>query len=224
MATASTDVACYVSTHYSLLITQPMKKTPLLTVLVLSLLASCGRIMPREVAPPTEVEVRHIVSLIPDHEIFPDTKTVCTETYYNLLHHAWAIPSDGIGEIGSDEWLYYFITGNGGCDDKRVENIRVEANGAYAYVCFQVVDCGQAKEHSMVLVNEDDTWLIADVDNTKAQLVKYIDAQRRYLSSDEWRRYVDDIIAANDDFSSLARERRQEVEAYFQQYPLSCDL
>lgn len=197
-----------------------MKRILPLAVLVL-LLASCGWIKPREVAPPTEVEVRHIVSLIPDHEIFPDTKTVCTEAYYSLLHHAWAIPSDGIGETGSDEWLYYFITGNGGCDDKYVKNIRVEANGAHAHVYFQMVDCGQVQEHSMELVNEEDTWLIADVDSTKAELVKYIDAQRRYLSSVEWRQYVDEMIAANNDFSPLAKDRQQEVEDYFRQYPLS---
>lgn len=177
--------------------------------------------MPQKVTPLTENEVRHIVSLIPDHEIFPDTKTVCTEAYYNLLHHAWDIPSNGIGEIGSDEWLYYFITGNGGCDDTHVENIRIETEGTHAHVRFQVVDCGQPNEHSMELVNEDGTWLIADFDNTKAELTKYIDTQRRYFSSDEWKQYVDALIVANDEFSPLAQQRQLEVEDYFRQHPLS---
>ncbi len=197
-----------------------MKRTLSLAVSVLLLLASCGRIAVREIVTPTEVEVRHIVSLIPDHGISPDTKTVCTETYYDLLSHAWAIPSDGIGEIGNEEWLYYFITGNGGCDDTYVDNIRIEANGAYAYVHFEVEDCGWTKGHSMELVNEEGTWLIANFDSTKAELVKYIDTQRRYLSSDEWKQYIDAMIAANDDFSPLAKQRQLEVETYFQQYPL----
>lgn len=73
----------------------------------------------------------------------------------------------------------------------------------------------------MELVNEEGTWLIADVDSTKAELVKYIDAKRCYLSSDEWRQYEDEMIAANNDFSPLAKDRQQEVKNYFRQYPLS---
>lgn len=167
--------------------------------------------------PPTQQEVLHLISAIPDHQLFPHTDNSFSRDYYSLLKEAWAIPSDGIGSIGSDEWLYYFISGNGDCDDFRIENINIVSQSHKAVVTFESFSCDTPSTHTMLLERQNHLWVIADYDSTFAMLKDYVNTQRKYFRSDEWQTYLDQALA-DPAFADLARTRQQEVEDYFNLY------
>lgn len=190
-----------------------MKKTLFVFSLFVLLLSACAS----KHNPPTRQEVMHLISAIPDHEFFRHTDTAFTTEYYAALKEAWAIPSDAIGEIGSDEWLYYFISGNGDCDDFRIENINIISHPHEALVTFESFSCDTPETHTMNLVRHGRRWVIADYDSTFAMLKDYVSTQRKYFRSDEWRTYLDQALA-DSAFADLARTRQQEVEDYFKLY------
>ena len=70
-----------------------------------------------------------LIDFVPDHAFDPSIKPAFTESYFNLLEEAWTVPVYDFGIIGDDEWLYYFMTGNGGCEctshPKTVDNVKV---------------------------------------------------------------------------------------------------
>jgi len=159
--------------------------------------------------------IEELIEYIPDHEIIDGSEKAFSPEYYSLLQEAWQVPSDGIGEIGSDEWLYYFISGNGGRDENRtikiVSTIVVRDS---AEVTFDMKQFGENVQHQMILQRMEDLWVIADYDGTKAKLQEYIETQSNYFQSKEWQNYLHPILAANDEFSQEARERQQEVEKW----------
>lgn len=162
---------------------------------------------------PNQEEVLHLISVIPDHKIFPHTQEFFTPEYYSALSEAWALPSDAIGEIGSDEWLYYFISGNGDCDDFRIENISL-TSGNPILVTFTTYHCGMADTHTLHLQRLHRHWVVADFDSTLTQLKQYIAHQRSYFQSPAWRQYLQQCDPP------AARARQREIELYFQRYPL----
>jgi len=171
------------------------------------LLVSCKTTLP------TYDQVQDLIAAIPDHQIKEGTEHCFTEEYYSLLEHAWAIPSDAIGEIGSDEWLYYFISGNGDSDDSRSPRILdISATNTGAKVDFEYLEM----EHNMYLIFENDKWVIADYDNTLGQLKEYIAKQREYFKSANWQEYLDNT---RKEYSAEAADMAEkEVKAYFQKY------
>ena len=170
--------------------------------------------------PPSRERVTQLIEALPDHEIMAGSQSAFAPDYYNLLQQAWAVPSDGIGEIGSDEWLYYFISGNAGRDPNRSVNIEdIKAQGDGAEVIFLVTNYDERREHKLCLMRLDSQWVIADFDDTKSKLEEYIQRQRQFFQSPEWQDYLGPILAPDDEFSQQARERIQEVEGWLKKQP-----
>lgn len=185
-----------------------MKKICYLALMLM--FAACRSTQP---TPPTQEEVVELIAAIPDHEFVSNTKEAYTSEYYTQLSRAWAVPSDAIGEIGTDEWLYYFISGNGGCEDFRIENINILTHHRRSTVRFVVFECGSSNSHTMELKYDKKAWRIADYDNTLRQLKEYLHEQRKYFKSAEWQAYLNaaktDPLTAN-----MANEREEEVHKW----------
>lgn len=186
-----------------------MNKSHAIILIILTVLSSCSHFGNTPLQPSKE-EALHFISVIPDHQIFPGTRGEFTKEYYNQLTQAWAIPSDGIGEIGSDEWLYYFITGNGDCPDFRIENITIMSHRRNATIQFVAYSCQQSQQHTINLKYEHGSWRIADYDDTLEELKKYRQQQLKYFKSSEWQEYINKSLATPG-FSEIAKQRQQEV-------------
>lgn len=170
--------------------------------------------------PPTQERVAQLIEFLPDHEIISESDSAFAPEYYDLLQQAWAVPSDGIGEIGSDEWLYTLVSGNGGRDPNRTVNIEdINAQGDGAEAIFMLTNYGESREHKLSLIRLDGQWVIADFDGTKIKLKEYIQRQRQYFQSPEWQNYLAPILAPDDEFSQQARERIKEVNRWLKQQP-----
>ena len=156
-----------------------------------------------------------LLMAIPDHGIKPGSERFFTPDYYALLQEAWAVPSDGIGEIGSDEWLYYFISGNAGWDTNFEYRCvdRVLEDG-FCKEVFELKQFGEWRRHCLTTVNRDSCWLIYDFDSTRVKMQDYIERQREYFQSKAWQNYLAPILAANDEYSQQARERIKEVNRW----------
>ena len=182
-------------------------------------------------------EISRLILAIPDHNA-PDTAAwAFTDEYHSLLREAWEMPSDGLGDMGSEECLYYFISGQDGEVNtfvvKSVDVANDSAQVAFGRIYpFDGRFFGDSAELanptdsvSVNLVHEPDGWkiadYIADFGSTRKHLRNYILRQRRYFRSDEWQNRLaearkewqlpkDDSILYADD-----------VRCYFDSVPLS---
>ena len=139
-------------------------------------------------ATPEEINalIPELVKHIPDHELADDAAKYLTPEYYDLLKKAWNVPAPEDG-IGDEEFLFYFIEGNGDCpasmtDGKHVcKNFKTDINGETAVSTFDYshgVDSESKKEqidkHTITLKKSANGWLIDNWDNTKQQVKDFV--------------------------------------------------
>lgn len=145
-----------------------------------------------------------LIDFVPDHAFDPSIKPAFTESYFNLLEEAWAVPVDN-EYIGDEEFLYYFMTGNGDCDcnshPKTILDFKLLEDDS-AWVKMNYIH----QDHEMLLHFEDGEWVIADFDGTMEQLADYISNQRDYLMNLD----LDSV---------LDEEYKTSIETYLNKYP-----
>ena len=145
-----------------------------------------------------------LIDFVPDHAFDPSIKPAFTESYFNLLEEAWAVPVDN-EYIGDEEFLYYFMTGNGDCDcnshPKTILDFKLLEDDI-AWVKMNYIH----QDHEMLLHFEDGEWVIADFDGTMEQLADYISNQRDYLMNLD----LDSV---------LDEEYKTSIETYLNKYP-----
>lgn len=145
-----------------------------------------------------------LIDFVPDHAFDPSIKPAFTESYFNLLEEAWAVPVDN-EYIGDEEFLYYFMTGNGDCDcnshPKTILDFKLLEDDS-AWVRMNYIH----QDHEMLLHFEDGEWVIADFDGTMEQLADYISNQRDYLMNLD----LDSV---------LDEEYKTSIETYLNKYP-----
>ena len=156
-----------------------MKRTLLMLVSVL-LLASCGdskkQLMERAV---------ELCKYIPDHELLEQSRNYMTEDFYNVLDTMfYRLPNH---EAMDHEWLYYFVTGNGGTiADYTVESVEmIDKTHAVATISVrQKWEDGSfdpesdIEEHKLYMEKVNGQWLMSDFDEHKADCIRYIAINR----------------------------------------------
>lgn len=164
----------------------------------------------------TEQEAMSLIRCVPDHHNWGPTESF-TEEYYSLLVEAWDVPNDDpCGDIGSGEFLSYFMSGNGDVYD-RIEIKSIKSDGNRATVNFDCVwNYGPEESHELYLVYESNQWIIEDFDDTKDLMLEYIRTSRDYFRSDRWPRSLDEVS----EYCSDQREiLEKDVSDYFLKYP-----
>lgn len=123
---------------------------------------------------------------IPDHaKVSEDAKPFMTKELYEALSAAWDVPCWCDGEIGEEEFLYYFVTGNGGSTVGEVvymEVISVQDRKQIIELKYTELWDGkpgdELKTISLVMVEDNGKWLLDDFGNgTKEQCLSYIRKQ-----------------------------------------------
>lgn len=166
-----------------------------------------------------------LIEFVPDHAFDPSIKPAFTKAYFDLLDEAWMVPVNSFEGIGPEEFLYYFMTGNGDCEcsshPKTIHDIKVLDDDS-AWVKMNYIH----QDHEMVLHFEDGDWVIADFDGTKDQLADYIHEQRDVLMKLDLdslhgvmlKELVGDYYSKKD-VEAQFDEYKSSVEAYFKKYP-----
>jgi hypothetical protein len=194
----------------------------ILSVSVLALSACKNHVPANQVKPElTEERFQELVSSIPDHG--KKFESYYTPEYSAALHDAWEIPDGGVGEIGNDEFLWYFVCGNDPCEMHSGRLDSLEIVGDTAFVKFEIIHrYGDKAPHTFKLVVRDSLWIIADYDTTLSEMKNYLKSQRLYLKSDYYKSSAEEILAnpeAHDDWKESVREELKAVDEYFREHP-----
>lgn len=156
-----------------------MKRTLLILATVL-LLSACGdsekQLMER---------AAELCKYIPDHELLEQSREYMTEDFYNVLDTMFNLMPEF--EAMDHEWLYYFVTGNGGTiADFEVTGVEQQDN-THAVATISVRQkwedgsfdpSSDIEEHRLYMEKVDGRWLISDFDEHKADCIRHIAINR----------------------------------------------
>ena len=123
---------------------------------------------------------------IPDHELLEKSKDYMTADFYAVLDTMFNhLPEH---EAMDHEWLYYFVTGNGGTmADYEVTGVE-QQDKTHAVATIKVrqkwVDGSfdensDIEEHKLYMEKVDGRWLMSDFDGHKQACIRHIEINRR---------------------------------------------
>lgn len=156
-----------------------MKRTLLMLATAL-LLTACGDSKKQLKERATE-----LCKYIPDHALLEQSRDYMTEDFYNVLDTMFnRLPNH---EAMDHEWLYYFVTGNGGtiADYEVVDVRKTDKNHAFATINVRQKwedgsfdpEC-DIEAHRLYMEKVGDRWLMSDFDEHKADCIRYIAINR----------------------------------------------
>ena len=122
---------------------------------------------------------------IPDHQLLEKSKDYLTEDFYAVLDTMFNhLPEH---EAMDHEWLYYFVTGNGGTIAD-YEVVKVErTNDSHAVATINVRQKWEdgsfdknsdVEEHKLYMEKVGAQWLMSDFDGHKADCIRHIAINR----------------------------------------------
>ena len=133
-----------------------------------------------------EERAAELCAYIPDHELLEKSRDYMTEDFYAVLDTMfYRLPQH---EALDHEWLYYFVTGNGGtiADYEVVKVEQTDKDHALATISVrQVWEDGSfdpesdIEEHTLLMERVNGQWLMADFDDHKADCIRYITINRK---------------------------------------------
>ncbi|MBR1808539.1 MAG: membrane lipoprotein lipid attachment site-containing protein [Paludibacteraceae bacterium] len=156
-------------------------KRPLSFIIALAMLTACG-------TPERQLKERaaELCRYIPDHALLTQSREYMTEDFYSALDTIFNHLPDY--EEVDHEWLYYFVTGNGGTiADYEVQNVE-KTDPAHAVATILVRqkwedgsfdETSDIEEHRLYMERVDGKWLMSDFDEHKAACIRYIAISRR---------------------------------------------
>lgn len=133
-----------------------------------------------------EERAAELCAYIPDHELLQKSRDYMTPDFYAVLDTMfYRLPAH---EAMDHEWLYYFVTGNGGtiADYEVVKVEQTDKNHALATISVrQVWEDGSfdpesdIEEHILSMERVNGQWLLSDFDDHKADCIRYIAINRK---------------------------------------------
>ena len=123
---------------------------------------------------------------IPDHELLEKSKDFMTADFYAVLDTMfYRLPAH---EAMDHEWLYYFVTGNGGTiADYTVTGVQ-KTDKTHAVATINVRqkwedgsfdETTDIEEHQLYMEKVSGQWLMCDFDEHKQDCIRYIENNRR---------------------------------------------
>lgn len=126
-----------------------------------------------------------LCAYIPDHELLEKSKDYMTADFYTVLDTMFNhLPEF---EAMDHEWLYYFVTGNGGTiADYEIKGVELTDNShAVATILVRQKwedgsfdETTDVEEHQMLMEKVDGIWLMSDFDNHKQDCIRHIALNR----------------------------------------------
>ena len=156
-------------------------KRILIIILAAVLLAACGdsqkQLMNR---------AEELCKYIPDHELLEKSKEFMTPDFYAVLDTMfYRLPAH---EAMDHEWLYYFVTGNGGTiADYTVTGVQ-KTDDTHATATISVRQMWEdgsfdpssdIEEHQLYMEKVNGQWLMCDFDDHKQDCIRYIENNRK---------------------------------------------
>ena len=156
-----------------------MKKL-FLTITAALLMAACG-----DSDKQLRERAAELCKYIPDHELLEQSRDYMTADFYAVLDTMFNLPQH---EALDHEWLYYFVTGNGGtiADFEVVSVEKTDAANAIATINVRQKwedgsfdPSSDIEEHKLSMQKVDGQWLMSDFDDHKADCIRHIAINRQ---------------------------------------------
>lgn len=156
-----------------------MKQT--VTIILAALLfAACGNKEQQ-----LQERAAELCRYIPDHQLNPESKPFMTADFYAVLDTMFNhLPEE---EAMDHEWLYYFVTGNGGTiPDYEVAGVE-QSDDTHAMATIKVrqkwenglfAEDSEVEEHKLYMEKVDGQWLISDFDGHKEDCIRHLATNR----------------------------------------------
>ena len=159
---------------------------------------------------------------VPDHVLKPEAKDYMTPEFFRSLSEAFDAPVVDYGEIGDNEWLWYFVTGNDAATPEfTVKSISlVDETHAVATIAVQKrSDVTQelfddVAEYPVEMVRVDGQWLLDDFDGKKAACVEYVKEMRAKYESGELLKYME----SEDYLLEYVPDFKRRVDDFYEKY------
>ena len=159
---------------------------------------------------------------VPDHVLKPEAKDHMTPEFFRSLSEAFDAPVVDYGEIGDNEWLWYFVTGNDAATPEfTVKSISlVDETHAVATIAVQKrSDVTQelfddVAEYPVEMVRVDGQWLLDDFDGKKAECVEYVKEMRAKYESGELLKYME----SEDYLREYVPDFKRRVDEFYEKY------
>ena len=168
-------------------------KKILFTILVVLTFSACNNSEEQ-----LKKRANELCQFIPDHELLERSKNYMTEDFYAVLDTMfYHLPEH---EAMDHEWLYYFVTGNGGTiADYEVQSVEKtdETHAVATILVRQKWEDGSfdensdIEEHRLYMERINGEWLMSDFDEHKADCIRYI-ANNRWEQA--WRDMISDYL------------------------------
>ena len=153
-----------------------LARSALVSLAVALLMAGCGNGEQQ-----LKERAAELCKYIPDHELREESREYMTEDFYNVLDTMFNLLPEF--EAMDHEWLYYFVTGNGGTiADFEVTGVeQQDKTHAVATICVRQKwedgsfdPSSDIEEHRLYMEKVDGRWLISDFDEHKADCIRHI--------------------------------------------------
>ena len=166
--------------------------------------------------------VLELCQYIPDHGLKPEARDYMTPEFFGALSEAFDAPVVDYGEIGDNEWLWYFLTGNDAATPEfTVKSISlVDETHAVATIAVrnrsdvtqELFD--EIAEYLIEMVRVGGRWLLDDFDGKKAECVDYVKEMRAKYKSGELLEYME----SEDYFHEYIPDFKRRVEEFYRKY------
>lgn len=166
--------------------------------------------------------VLELCRYIPDHILKPEAKEAMTPEFFRALLEAFDAPVADYMEIGDNEWLWYFVTGNGGSEPVYgVKSVSLTSkDSARAVITVRqswegVIDPKEnPKEYVVMLKRANGRWLLDDFDGKKAECLAYVRDVREKYASGKYVKY----LKSEKGLRQYIPDFKERVEAFYTKY------
>lgn len=148
----------------------------------------------------------------------PLYKDFCTESYYDFLTEALALPKEDVTERVA-AWIWMGIMEGFSADLKVTEVEMMDDNHVFVKLA------GIYGESQLVLAFVGEDWLIDDVGGaSKEELAEIIQADREEFKTINWQEEFDGLMEmecfTEEECAEIVDRFRKDVESYLEKYPL----
>ena len=163
-----------------------------------------------------------LCQFIPDHGLNPEARDYMTPEFFGALSEAFDAPVVDYGEIGDNEWLWYFVTGNDAATPEfTVKSISlVDETHAVATIAVQKRSditqelFDEVAEYPVEMVRVDGQWLLDDFDGKKAECIAFVKEMRAKYESGELLKYME----SEDYLKEYIPDFKKRVEVFYRKY------
>jgi hypothetical protein len=157
-----------------------MKKL-LIVIIAAALLSACNSNQNQ-----LQKRAEELCKYIPDHELLEQSKGYMTDDFYAVLDTMFNhLPEF---EAMDHEWLYYFVTGNGGTIADCTVTWAEQIDDSHAIATVSVRqkwedgsfdEASDIEEHKLYMEKVNGHWLMSDFDKHKQDCIRHIAISRR---------------------------------------------